>query len=155
MYWSQCPTYPKTSKHQILLLLLFSHVTKANAEHLPTSYPHLLNHLILCKWVLLLSPFYKEMEEWQISAEPKSECRLQSSNSFYLYIILSPRDYSLHCFVTNSLHQKKKKKTGKEFPGSLEVRIWHTVIAVAQGSIPGKGKRDPASRLVWWEKKNL
>ena len=93
------------------------------------------------------------MEERQISTEPKSECRLQSLNSFRLYLILSPRDYTLHCFVTNSLHHKKKQKTktknpGKEFPGSLLVRIWQTVIAVAHGSIPGKGKE--TLQVAWY-----
>ena len=36
--------------------------------------------------------------------------------------------------------KNKNKNPGKEFPGSLLVRIWQTVIAVAHGSIPGKGK---------------
>ena len=90
------------------------------------------------------------MEERQITTEPKSECRLQSLNSFRLYLILSPRDYTLHCFVTNSLHhhKKKKKPPGKEFPGSLLVRIRPTVIAVAQGSIPGKGKE--SLQAAWY-----
>lgn len=52
------------------------------------------------------------------------------------YTVPKGLQFTLFC---NQLPPRQKTKNKKP-QGSLVVRIWHTVIAIAQGSIPGKGK---------------
>lgn len=46
----------------------------------------------------------------------------------------------LQCTLFCNQLPPPQKTKNKKPQGSLVVRIWHTVIAIAQGSIPGKGK---------------
>ena len=65
------------------------------------------------------------------------------------YTVPKGLHFTLFCNQLPPPPQKKKKKPpGKEFPGSLLVRIRPTVIAVAQGSIPGKGKE--SLQAAWY-----
>lgn len=78
------------------------------------------------------------MEERQKSGEPNqnagSKAQTLSSLSYTV-----PKGLQFTLFCNQLLHVTKNQKQKPQ--GSLVVRIWHTVIAIAQGSILVREKR--------------